>query len=259
MIHVDKTLGKVPSSLDDQSGARVNKKTRQRRQELIKAGRYIVHQNYDTRYKMADIKQALYKLYQGKCGFCEQKVEQWQVEHFRPKSHYYWLAYSWDNLLLVCPTCNVHKSNHFEIEGKRAVYAAKDYNAINALALKYDKVEKPLLVNPEREKPQPMIEFRQDGTMRSRSKRMRYTITLCKLNRPSITDMRKKILDDFKQNVVSEWLGSKTVAERKTKLKLLIRMFKRDAQNRENEFLGYRQYMLKQMKQIVGGLLAAKK
>lgn len=55
------------------------------------------------------------------------------VEHFRPKKAvleddgrlrrpgYYWLAYTWENLLLACAECNRRqKRNNFPIEGERA-------------------------------------------------------------------------------------------------------------------------------------------
>lgn len=55
-----------------------------------------------------------------KCCYCEQKVPMGfnDVEHYRPKCRadrrpgctsthgYWWLAFSWDNLLFSCPSCN---------------------------------------------------------------------------------------------------------------------------------------------------------
>ncbi|MEM9558495.1 MAG: hypothetical protein AAGC60_29855 [Acidobacteriota bacterium] len=53
----------------------------------------------------------------GKCAYCEGKAEHvahGDVEHFRPKSKYWWLAYCYDNFLYSCQICNQsHKSNHF--------------------------------------------------------------------------------------------------------------------------------------------------
>jgi len=60
----------------------------------------------------------------GKCCYCEAPLDaNSEVEHWRPTSRYYWLAYSWDNLLLSCGFCNKKKLNQFplEDEGKRAM------------------------------------------------------------------------------------------------------------------------------------------
>lgn len=53
----------------------------------------------------------------GKCGFCETPTDAsyWgDVEHFRPKSVHWWLAYCYDNFLYSCAPCNGAKSNNFE-------------------------------------------------------------------------------------------------------------------------------------------------
>lgn len=46
---------------------------------------------------------------QGKCAYCEALtavVAHGDVEHFRPKSIYWWLAYCYDNYLFSCQICN---------------------------------------------------------------------------------------------------------------------------------------------------------
>jgi hypothetical protein len=52
-----------------------------------------------------------------KCAYCEADttvVAHGDVEHFRPKSIYWWLAYCYDNYLFSCQICNqVYKKNHF--------------------------------------------------------------------------------------------------------------------------------------------------
>lgn len=45
----------------------------------------------------------------GKCAYCEGKADHVafnDVEHFRPKSDYWWLAYSWENYTYSCVLCN---------------------------------------------------------------------------------------------------------------------------------------------------------
>src|SRR5262249_20038659 len=59
----------------------------------------------------------------GKCAYCEADtsvVAHGDVEHFRPKSTYWWLAYCYDNYLFSCQICNqTHKGDRFPIYGTR--------------------------------------------------------------------------------------------------------------------------------------------
>ena len=52
-----------------------------------------------------------------KCAYCEANtavVAHGDVEHYRPKSEYWWLAYTYDNYLYACQVCNqTYKSNNF--------------------------------------------------------------------------------------------------------------------------------------------------
>lgn len=55
----------------------------------------------------------------GKCAYCESNTEvvaHGDVEHYRPKSIYWWLAYTYDNYLYACQICNqTYKSDNFPI------------------------------------------------------------------------------------------------------------------------------------------------
>jgi hypothetical protein len=57
----------------------------------------------------------------GKCAYCEgptDLVAHADVEHFRPKAVYWWLAYCYDNYLYACQICNqVYKSDQFPCDG----------------------------------------------------------------------------------------------------------------------------------------------
>lgn len=59
----------------------------------------------------------------GKCAYCEAPVSavaHGDVEHFRPKSEYWWLAYTYDNYLFSCQICNQsHKRDNFPAYGTR--------------------------------------------------------------------------------------------------------------------------------------------
>ncbi len=78
-----------------------------------------------------------------KCAYCEAptKTVAWgDVEHFRPKSLYWWLAYCFDNYLFACQICNQgFKGDNFPVVGAKLraprmpVKAPKD-PALTALA-----------------------------------------------------------------------------------------------------------------------------
>lgn len=76
-----------------------------------------------------------------KCAYCEANtsvVAHGDVEHFRPKSEYWWLAYTYDNYLFACQICNqTYKSDNFPIAGTKfhqpAVKSTTTAAKINAL------------------------------------------------------------------------------------------------------------------------------
>jgi len=55
-----------------------------------------------------------------KCAYCDtptRVVAYGDVEHFRPKSKYWWLAYSYENYLPSCTACNQeYKKDFFELQ-----------------------------------------------------------------------------------------------------------------------------------------------
>jgi len=84
-------------------------------------------------YKLPEVKDALEACHHGKCCYCENVIAKPRahshIEHWRPKScsrqghrekairpGYYWLAYSWENLLLSCCVCNRYKCDFFPLD-----------------------------------------------------------------------------------------------------------------------------------------------
>ena len=57
----------------------------------------------------------LWKSQHGKCCYCEKWEERAgnDVEHYRPKSIYWWLTFTWTNLMYACEQCNSKKSARF--------------------------------------------------------------------------------------------------------------------------------------------------
>ena len=85
-------------------------------------------------YGHKSIKTVLKKAHHKMCCYCEkdQKGENGAIEHFRPKAGYYildrtevlnkpayyWLGYTWSNLLFVCSDCNGKKGNVFPLQNE---------------------------------------------------------------------------------------------------------------------------------------------
>jgi 5-methylcytosine-specific restriction endonuclease McrA len=61
----------------------------------------------------------------GKCAYCEGKaahVAHGDVEHYRPKDVYWWLAYCYDNYVYSCQVCNQsYKGANFPFRGTSLV------------------------------------------------------------------------------------------------------------------------------------------
>ena len=104
-------------------------------------------------YKVGSVQKRLNKIYHLKCAYCEKKLldAPKHIEHYRPKDVYYWLAYSWDNLLLSCGNCNSAKGKRFKTINKKLKYDNELYSSIHNLISYYDMLEVPLIINPEQE------------------------------------------------------------------------------------------------------------
>jgi uncharacterized protein (TIGR02646 family) len=97
-------------------------------------------------YKHKDLKKALEELFLGKCAYCEAIygiTGSLEVEHYRPKSIYYWLAADWSNLLPSCKRCNNGKLNKFPLKDPRKQARRKGD----------ETREDPLLLNPSDPRP----------------------------------------------------------------------------------------------------------
>lgn len=253
MTKKNKDLSNIPLSLippvvsPSSSSPRTPSQTTQNcRQDLVDNGNYINSNKYNARYKTEDVKQSLDRIYNHKCAFCEQIVEQLHVEHFRPKKTYYWLAYSWDNLILACPACNQHKGNNFELKGNQVAFGTAESwkRRINHLSILYDRIEKPKMVNPELIDPSGKLIFCKDGSIESSDSDMMYTIVTCGLNRTYLKDARRKILDTFRNDIVAEMLRCEDSNSQACAIRILTERFVRKAQDDSNEFSAFRRYFL---------------
>lgn len=96
----------------------------------------------DIKSLWKDAKDQLIVESSGKCAYCESAVTatyHGDVEHFRPKDVYWWLAYVYDNYLLSCAVCNQSfKGKKFALSGTPmpapVLTGAEDDAALEALA-----------------------------------------------------------------------------------------------------------------------------
>lgn len=126
----------------------------------------------------------------GKCAYCEaptHEVAFGDVEHYRPKSEYWWLAYNYDNYLASCQLCNqkfkkakfpitnaklrapVVRSNSSDdnLNGKIGTLGPDpvDQIQVDAFEALHDQ-ERPLLLNPYFDQPDLFYAWVADGVLR---------------------------------------------------------------------------------------------
>lgn len=162
------------------------------RQKEILAGESDEHNFIQSRWKV--VKDQLFAESNNKCAYCEATtkiVSPGDVEHFRPKSKYWWLAYCYDNYLVSCSVCNsTFKGNKFPLidETKALTGPAITANSLKAeidlLAktinpdpiddsgvsltdfVNSNLAERPLLLNPYFDDPSKYFAWEADSTLK---------------------------------------------------------------------------------------------
>lgn len=209
MVHREKDIANPPSELMNPKWEKLKK--------LLLVEKHNHKPNVEC-YRNSTIK-FLSVLYSDKCAMCERKRgTELQVDHFRPQkerlnktnvkynqSGYYWLAYEWGNLIPLCSKCNQNKSNKFPLESWNENNRISNHKNINSIigfspysTSWLNHFEKPLLINPEIEIfPEKHFLFCQNGKIIGRTKNGIETINICDLNRKDLIVERKKIINDF--------------------------------------------------------------
>lgn len=250
MIHIEKDLSKVPVAL-------TNKKTDF---ENAVTNKKYKGESYNV------VQQDLIDLYNDKCGYCETLLKNnfRAVEHYRPKNNnpkvskcdasygYYWLALSWSNLILSCSYCNSFKGSCFNIknQSKRVSYKNETFEEIHLITEQYNKEEEPLLLHPEIDNPEDLISFDTNAEVKLTSKRVKYTVETCNLNRKDLIELRYPILKSFKDNLMDIYNDIKddkelTFQQKLNHFKREIISFSKLANNDKSNFLAWRRYILK--------------
>ena len=211
-----------------------------------------------TLYKNKNIQNKLIEIYNNKCAYCEKSLKDIDkhIEHYRPKKKYYWLAYSWDNLLLSCSHCNRAKGDRFQTKNVQINYNDELFEDIHILGDSYDGIELPLIINPEKDDILEKIIYDESGFISSKDERVIHTINVaCKLNRNELVEKRQNIITDFKNNIEECFnLFDKKIDTEKQRenLKILIPFIISFLKNSttENEFYSLKNFMLENVSML---------
>lgn len=205
-------------------------------------------------YKRKEVKEALKKMFNDKCAYCEASIEPvsyGDIEHFRPKSAYqqgrlepliypgyYWLAMDWNNLLLACDKCNrTYKKNIFPLvsESRR--------NKSHSHVL----IEEPLLLNPcdEGFEPSNHICFRERGEVYSpegKGSKGYVSIETYGLYNKILTEKRRELAVDIADRKTQILNNMKTIEfilhfPRTTESKKLIELNIKDLETNYNKLI----------------------
>lgn len=170
-------------------------------------------------------------VFHSKCAYCESRLFTKEntpgiLDHYRPRgavtvnrkrikhTGYFWLAYEWDNLLLVCQDCNSGhgefigderishpgKSMEFPVAGERVMSPTEDQTAWTEDL----KNESPLIINPYYDEPNDHILFDDMGVPYAKegSERGKETIKTCHLDRMGLCEMRRSFAKElFKSRI----------------------------------------------------------
>jgi len=173
---------------------------------------------HDRAYKT--VKRDLADMQLRKCCYCERRTvpDHNDVEHYRPFSRYWWLAWTWANLLFACAPCNRKggKVDRFPL-------------AVGSGQLAYDAQppggESPLLLDPTQDDPREHIHFEKvqslGWTPIGKTERGRESIKVLGLNRdtyrddfnhhvkfvvmPIVADIRREYARGTNLNFVAYW------------------------------------------------------
>lgn len=168
-----------PSALPPERAARLSAA-----RAALAAGEKVVFKGHEI------VKDDLFRMQHHKCCYCEKLSEQAKfrdVEHFRPKARYWWLAWTWENLLFACIDCNrEYKREQFPLAPGSTALVAEQAPPGKEVAQ---------LIDPAASASDPLHEivFRRETTQSREqwmpvglSDRGRETVRVCGLDRPGL-------------------------------------------------------------------------
>lgn len=190
---------------------------------------------FDDYYSRQDVQNALEKLFNYKCCYCERVLNGggFDVEHFRPKKApiecvaphpphhgYFWLVYDWNNLYFSCVNCNETRRDlpgwdydgTGQTAGKLNSFAL--FNPANrALDNTHNLgVEEPHLLDPCNDDPEEHITFNISGRAleKNGSLRGRETIRVTGLFRGRLNLFRQKKIHEAIEHLQEAYINRDT-------------------------------------------------
>lgn len=137
-----------------------------------------------------EVKDDLFAMQYRKCCYCEKLQEQAKyrdVEHYRPKSRYWWLAWTWNNLMFCCIDCNrEYKGTKFPLTANSVRLIPEQSPPGQELPLVLDPTDPAIEPTKEIEFRRSRVQRRERWTPYSLTPRGRETITVCGLDRPGL-------------------------------------------------------------------------
>jgi predicted ATP-binding protein involved in virulence len=233
MIFVDRSSTPPP----DKWRARAQSALRRAREfySIPHAERAQRRRPFDSK-PLSDAKPHLAKIFHRKCAYCESPIspiEVGDIGFFRPRAEatgllsvpgsgadlprstrsdpdaYWWLAYEWDNLRLVCSVCERNKRNRFPVAATRAQAEARGAELLT---------ERAVLIDPCADRPEQYLVFDEAGLVRgqvpdSEAARAAFpdidrgavTIDIIGLNRPRLVSARYEHLQNMRK-LWTSWL-----------------------------------------------------
>jgi hypothetical protein len=265
-LHRDRQKHKINGKLQHRipqglRGAHLRKKNRQIL-ELKRSKGTLASGDFKAQY-WKPAKEALKAESHEKCAYCELAASAnayGDVEHYRPKKRYWWLAYCYDNYLYACQLCNqAYKGDNFPTQGPPLAEPVINPHTpdaeLDALAarlcpdpIKTDEgcpladhlqdclAERPLLLNPYTDEPEKHIAWKAIPALREvrmvavegstfSDEAVQAMEKYYGLNRERLCRLRWEwydILTEFRDDLLDPSLSPARREEKKQKLKALI-------------------------------------
>jgi energy-coupling factor transporter ATP-binding protein EcfA2 len=157
-----------------------------------------------------ELTSALSNLFVERCAFCTRdpgRAGSLVPHHFRPpqdavdvdgqtsRSHYWWLAYDWENLYLACEECHAAQGAKFPVDGERAPPGTTGEDLLER--------EAALLLDPCWDFPESELVYIETGEVVSASPRGLTTIETFEMNRPTLIEARLEELQRIEVEIAT--------------------------------------------------------
>ncbi|PDO85928.1 AAA family ATPase [Kosakonia sacchari] len=257
MLFVDRGRVAIPSVLLPGGAAEAEK---EKAAEFYKQAHHLQSRFEFKVFRSKEVKSALYDLFQGKCAWCESRINSTasgDICHYRPKGGvaesrkhpgYWWLASQWENLLLSCPACNRPHQYNGVIAGKSSRFPLED-EAQRAFVPGWEEREKPLLLDPTFDDPARHFVYDWEGNILSETPEGQMTITIIGLNRTALVEARRSALA-MVRSVLKMFATASSVGSEEQRMFILRHLQELTADNAEYAAIK-RQLISAELKKIV--------